>query len=272
VNLADCRSANGYCVDDSNHVLDQDSMPNASLGRVTGCARDQGIWPGKADIYDQALEGQEILLTNVCNGNYYLVSYTDPNNNVLEMNDSNNVAYTTITLSRQPRPVMPSITLGNISRTGIAVEAVIPSGLRFEWDFGDGSTDTTNNPAVHDYAAPGLYSVRLKIFFQCGVQVNTQTALITASRSLVAPSEFHLDVVPNPASKGQFTIQYRNPTAKPATLTLQDLAGRTVRTFTDEGQMGKHSLPVEASELPAGVYLLGLKTDVGSATVRVLLQ
>lgn len=272
VNLADCRTANGLCVDDSNHVLDLDSMPNAALGTVTGCGRDQGIWPGKADIYDQSLDGQDILLDDVCNGSYYLVSYTDPNNNIKEMNDSNNVAIAPITLTRQAPPAAPPLNITFATAYQIAAGATIPPGVRFTWDFGDGTTDTANNPALHEYATPGNYTIRLTIHYKCGDRFSQSTAIVTSAKKLLTAAELGLSVEPNPAQGGRFLLRYRKPTPAPASLTLLDITGRVLRTLPVETAVGRHSLPVEAAGLPAGAYLIRLATESGMAIVRVMLH
>ena len=272
INLANCENANGYCMDDNGRVLDQDSMPNSGLGRVTGCGRDQGIWPGKADIYDQNLDGQEVPLQNVCNGTYYLVSFTDPNNNVLESNDSNNVAFAPITLTRQPRPIMPGVVVDSTRGSTVHVSAAIPPGLRYVWDFGDGTVDSTNNPAQHAYATAGSYQVKLTIHYPCGSLWAIQQALITTNRSFLPAKEFALSAEPNPAQGGRFTLNFRKPTPALTTITLYDIAGRPVRTFSEEGNIGQYAIPVQAADLPAGVYTVRLTSAIGSASVRLMLQ
>ena len=79
------------------------SFPNNGLGTVTGCSVDQGIYVGYLDIYSAALYGQWITLDSVCNGDYSVVSFTDPNNWILEMNDSNNWAAVPWTLTHTHR-------------------------------------------------------------------------------------------------------------------------------------------------------------------------
>jgi PKD repeat protein len=44
----------------------------------------------------------------------------------------------------------------------VAFENLSKNGKRFSWDFGDGGTSLEESP-VHAYAAPGLYSVRLRV-------------------------------------------------------------------------------------------------------------
>ena len=44
---------------------------------------------------------------------------------------------------------------------------------RFEWDFGDGTTDTSNWDTTHSYSNPGTYTVKLTVY-TCG-QCTPQT-------------------------------------------------------------------------------------------------
>ena len=271
VNLADCIFGNGYCANDSGRILDQNTMPNAGLGTVTGCQRDQGIWPGKLDIYDQTLDGQDIPLDSVCNGNYWVVSQTDPNNIFKESNDTNNVAIAPLAITRQALPPATPITLSMRSAYQATLSANIPLGQRFTWNFGDGQVDSTTNPVFHDYATPGTYIVRLTVHYKCGDRFSERSILVTATKPLLTPAELGLAAEPNPAPGGRFTIRYRKPTTAPVSLRILDLAGHTLQTLEAEAAPGQHSLPMDA-QLPAGVYLIHYTTAYGSATVRMMVQ
>ncbi|MEQ8363535.1 MAG: PKD domain-containing protein [Cyclobacteriaceae bacterium] len=56
----------------------------------------------------------------------------------------------------------------------------------FQWFFGDGGSDTTPNP-MHTYAAPNTYSVSLRVFNRCGLDV-TLVEPITINPSPPAPT------------------------------------------------------------------------------------
>ncbi len=279
VNLADCRTANSLCVSDAGRVLDMDSMPNSGLGLVTGCSRDQGIWPGKADIYNQTLPGQEIPLAGVCNGTYYIVSHTDPNNNVLERSDSNNVAFAPVTLTRQTGPQAYPIMARRNGPSEFIFSSPIPAGRRFRWDFGDGAVDSVNAIATHTYAVAGNYVVSLKVFHPCagasnGFSVTTSqtTATITTNKPNLTAADLGLEAVPNPAEAGRFTLRYRKVTAAPGLLQLQDLAGRTLISQPTEAGTGAFAMPMQATGLAAGIYRVTYTTEVGTATIRVMLR
>jgi subtilisin-like proprotein convertase family protein len=92
-----------FCLLDSD-VFD-DSLPNFDpSGRYRNCGQTQGISVGWEDIYDASLEGQSIDLTNVLPGRYWLESIVDPDNHLLEKNESNNVGRVLITIPNTGRP------------------------------------------------------------------------------------------------------------------------------------------------------------------------
>jgi len=106
-NLASCINAPGVCVDnDGNPVL---TTLNNGIGWHNGCGYYQGIYAGKYDVYSVSLN-DPIPLDNVCNGDYYIVSITDDDNNFLESDHSNNWVAVPVTLTQQS--VAPIITPG----------------------------------------------------------------------------------------------------------------------------------------------------------------
>lgn len=60
----------------------------------------QGISPGWMDIYDWTLEGQELPVLGVPNGDYAVVVTINRDHRILESYYTNNVAFTRITISR----------------------------------------------------------------------------------------------------------------------------------------------------------------------------
>ena len=93
------------CLDNIGNVIT--TVPNQDVGFHTGCGFNQGIYPGNYDVYSISLN-DPIPLINVCNGNYYIVSITDPNNNFLESDENNNWVAVPITLTQQN--LAPTIT------------------------------------------------------------------------------------------------------------------------------------------------------------------
>ena len=76
-------------------------------------AAHQGISPGWVDQYHQATEGQQLDITRMPAGDYYLVSTSNPDKTFLETNLENNTAWVKFRLTR-PNDGNPKISiLGN---------------------------------------------------------------------------------------------------------------------------------------------------------------
>jgi hypothetical protein len=87
-------------------VAEDPTLPGHSeLPAFNGCAQVQGLRPGWADVYGATLEGQYIDLTGVPDGVYWLEGDIDPNNQVLESNESNNVVRIPVGIGNPPAVV-----------------------------------------------------------------------------------------------------------------------------------------------------------------------
>lgn len=71
-----------------------------STPQFLNCGQVQGISPGWADVYDRGLPDQSINITGVPNGTYWLEVVVDPDNLLIEADDTNNVQRIQITLNR----------------------------------------------------------------------------------------------------------------------------------------------------------------------------
>jgi hypothetical protein len=76
---------------------------------------------------------------------------------------------------------------------------------------------------------------------------------------------------PNPF-QGETVIGFNLPTAQEATITLQDVAGRTVKMIEGDFTKGYNQVTISANELPsAGVYFYTLTAGDQSATKKLIL-
>jgi hypothetical protein len=89
----------------------------------------------------------------------------------------------------------PTITLAAVGATAVAKgqswtltatltnNAALGTPVRFEWAFGDGSTDTTNGPAIaHVYTSPlTVYNATVQAVFANGTVVAASTQIITSA-------------------------------------------------------------------------------------------
>ena len=88
---------------------------------------------------------------------------------------------------------------------------------------------------------------------------------VSADPSPEAGPGFGVTVSPNPV-RNRATLRFRLPEAGPVRLALVDALGRTVAVVTEGGRgAGDHTVAVDTSRLPAGVYVARL--DAGAQTI-----
>lgn len=149
VNLGKCPSTPGQCIANNGDTVR--AVPNQDFGFQTGCGLNQGIYPGNFDTYGMSLNGP-IPLTNICNGTYYIVSITDPENRFLESDENNNWVAVPITLTKQQ--TAPVITASRSAQLcgNDSVVLTASAAANYLWSTGD----TTRTLVVR---SPGTYTV-----------------------------------------------------------------------------------------------------------------
>jgi subtilisin-like proprotein convertase family protein len=272
INLGDCTGDYGYCRDSLGNVITMANVPNAPFGVVSGCGVDQGIYTGNLDIYSESLPGMSIDLTNVCNGDYYIISITDPDNNFVETNDNNNWVMVPITLTQQHNPIGSGFSFTSISGNSVTVSNNNTDLTSFEWDFGDGVTDTVNNPAMHTYLSSGTYTVTLTQTNPCGTYDTTMVLTISGVDQVGNFSAQMLKAMPNPAM-GATTISYQMPETGDVTIELYNVLGERV-TVLEQGKqtIGWHTTEInfDTLGLGEGAYFVKMVTLNHPATLRVI--
>ncbi len=272
INLGDCTSDYGYCRDTAGNIITMANIPNSPFGVVTGCGQDQGIYTGNLDIYSQALAGMDIDLTNVCNGDYYIISITDPDNNFIETDDSNNWVKVPITLTQQHNPIGSGFTNTSISGQTATFSNNNTDLTWFEWDFGDGVTDTINNPTMHTYTFGGTYTVTLTQTNACGTFDTSMVIFITGMDYIGNFSAQMLKAMPNPAV-GSTTISYQMPETGEMQLELYNLLGERISVLAKGKEtIGWHNVEVDFNSLSLGegAYFVKLTTQNHAATLKVI--
>ncbi|MCS5628530.1 MAG: lysyl oxidase family protein [Planctomycetes bacterium] len=95
-----------FCILDLG-VYDRSLPDYVSGGFFRTCSSTtQGLSVGWIDVYSKSLPGQNIDITDVSDGHYWLESEGDPNNNVLGSNEDNNIARIRITIG-DPSDINP---------------------------------------------------------------------------------------------------------------------------------------------------------------------
>ena len=123
-------------------------------------------------------------------------------------------------------------------------------GNSFQWNFGDGNTNTTSNYPLHTYGTVSLaYNVSLTVYNACG-DSDTKTGILGQNLGVEAISGVSIDVFPNPV---QFVLTIESDFAIDGEISLTDALGRTVMAV--EG-MGDNRQQINVSSLAAGSYVL----------------
>ncbi len=124
----------------------------------------------------------------------------------------------------------------------------------YSWDFGDGETDTTENP-IHLYGASGTYTVELIAFNSCGSDTFSIEVSITTTATVTPESGVRLALWPNP-NDGNFIMDFQDYHAA-LELTFIDIVGKIVHA--------------QSVLVPARIELT-LKDDLAPGLYHVLVQ
>ncbi len=150
---------------------------------------------------------------------------------------------------------------GNYSFADSTSGAAIESWL---WDFGDGASSSDQNP-THQYDSTGTYSV-------CLTTTNSNDCVSNYCQDVEYSSAVGIDeagsgdvfsIYPNPAIS-EFTIEFQN--AQDRTIRILDITGKTVMNT----QVNTRKPTLSLNEVPAGIYLLEVRTDKASRTVKLI--
>jgi flagellar hook assembly protein FlgD len=274
INLGDCDAQFGYCVDTSGTTLHKADIPNADFGFITGCGLQQGIYVGDLDIYVAGLN-TGIDLTGVCNGDYYIVSITDPENNMLETNENNNWAAVPVTLYQQTPSPSGDFTTIQVSNQVALSANNLTNAISFIWDFGDGIVDSTNNPTIHTYASNGTYFITLIVNSSCGTFTTTDTVTITTVSIAEnnALNQYYLNAQPNPAKGSAIISYFVMQNNDPVKIEVYNETGQLVYTPVDaQLASGRHTFNLNFKEanLSSGIYFIKLLTTDKTLTIRLV--
>ncbi len=131
--------------------------------------------------------------------------------------------------------------------------------LRWNWDFGDGTTDTAKTPQPHFYSAPGNYDVKLTILGNNGCTSDTFTKRIVIGSQPAADFKIMPGIVCDSVPtyfEDQSFVEYGTinqwewdidgtlfPDAEPPAMSFSDTgpATATLRVYTEEGCVSERS-------------------------------
>lgn len=276
INLFDCDTHPGYCVDSLGNTLLRADFQNADFGNVSGCTNDQGIYVGNADEYNSWLNGQGIIIPDACNETYYVVTITDPLNNFLETNEDNNWVAVPITLTQQsPDHFVASGFTYSLNGLQLAVTANAVAPDSVVWMWGDGTSTTSfTSASSHTFPHNGFYLVYCYAYNHCGPVVSTDT-IVAFPNVGIKNDDFisTLAVAPNPAREN-ISVLFSLTNHGVVKLELTDRFGKILNTFLEkEFEYGKYRYSFVPAELnlEAGFYFIRLSGASQSVTKKIVI-
>ncbi|MGD1982139.1 MAG: PKD domain-containing protein, partial [Flavobacteriales bacterium] len=136
-------------------------------------------------------------------------------------------------------------------------------GNAFQWNFGDGNTNTTSNYPLHTYATPSTaYVVSLTVYNACG-DFDTKTGVLGENLGVEDMDLGQWTIFPNPV-RTQFTLEHT--AGVKGMITLVDGLGRTVVEMPGNGQATQQ---IDVTDLSAGSYVLRIVSDGGFYQQRI---
>ncbi len=265
INLGDCDSEYGYCVDSAGNILQNKDIPNANFGTVSGCGINQGIYPGNLDTYDESENAPGIILpAGTCDGDYYIVSITDPDNHFLFQDHKNNWVAVPVRLSLQtPRNFEAAGFTYSVAGNDVTFLANAASADSCVWMWGDGAANNTliTSSATHTFPGIGSYIVWLYAWNHCGPTVSADTVnILPVGFNEALESVVSFTMQPNPA-KDLVMISYTLVNAMDVSLEIFDAVGNRVKLMVNNNQLpGKYQVlfDAKADQLSQGIYIIRL--------------
>lgn len=144
------------------------------------------------------------------------------------------------------------------------VTATVNGGIGpYTYQWSNGSTDTSLTGL-----AGGTYSVTVTDAAGC-TAASEQIEVDPAPVSLDATDQLGLRVYPNPA-QDRLTIEASLSGTAPLTVTLYTLQGQRLLSQRSDQPASRHTLHLNLAALPAGVYVLAVRSAEGTAYHRVM--
>lgn len=145
------------------------------------------------------------------------------------------------------------------------------------WNFGDG-TKANSLDATHKYATAGEYnfSVTVKTVEGCSSTYESKVYVFdNSSESKAIQSSIAVASVksyPEPFS-GSTNIEFSMEKDSKVDIGVYDLNNKLVKTIANGNKTaGKHLLPFNAENIPAGVYIVRMEADGQLVTHKITVQ
>lgn len=218
-----------------------------AIGTSPDAASMTTVLEDLGELSNDFYQEHSILFDVPSSGTYFIGfhCYSDPDAFVLSIDD--------VTVGEKQPPVAGFTTSTNELQVTFASTSVDADSLY--WDFDDGS-NSSSNPVIHTFPAPGTYYVCLTAFNTAGQDTYCDSVTVTEDTiigvALIDESEF--SVFPNP-TQGALVAQMNRQVVGKSTIIVSDMIGKKVMAV----QVDRERITFDLSENPEGVYFILLQ-------------
>lgn len=143
------------------------------------------------------------------------------------------------------------------------------NGSTYQWNFGDGSTDTTENPE-HTYSSTGVYSVLFIVSNICGSDTLKVTITLVSGMGISEIENINnLIVYPNP-SNDHVNIMFNYSDLESMSINIINSLGQPIFSESDQINTGSYTKNIDFAAFSPGIYILLIQTDKGSVYRKLI--
>lgn len=199
-----------------------------------------------------------------------LATVTSATTFTVTVTDANGYDFTTdvfVDVDNTPAPAADF----NFTITGNSVEFtnLSANSTTVSWNFGNGSTSTTQNP-TQTYASASDFTVTLIAFNNCGSDTATKVVTITSITDLLG-KDLNVTVYPNP-TKGLFSVSLNGIAATPAQVLVYDMQGRKVATAEMQNNGATMGAIVDLTGNANGIYIVKVVSGNQTSTHKLAIH
>lgn len=138
------------------------------------------------------------------------------------------------------------------------------------WDFGDGNTDTTQNP-VHTYGANGTYTVTLTVNNGLCSDVITQTITVVSVNDLQLLNGKPVTAFPNPSTESSLVKFYAVEQSNVISL-INSMGEVVFATEVKTNGEQELNLNLELNRYSSGIYFVRIVSGSNSANIKLMIE
>ncbi len=132
-------------------------------------------------------------------------------------------------------------------------------GSGYLWDFGDGTSPSTQQNPSHTYASNGSFIITLTVSNACGTDITQDTVDIYTVGITENTSQSNILIRPNPAHS-KVTISWNESQTNSRKLILTDVYGQNIYLLDLKSKPGKNSVDIDLSAYAKGIYFVTLRS------------